>query len=355
MVSNPQRITFEAVPDEGYRFFGWAGECSGNEHCSVTAANDQIVSAIFVPMDVGASLYDYAYDIGYLTLAPRYGDDAHRNDVRDMCADRLADLGFDVELYDFTGNITRFPGTNVVGKIPGDARPDEVVYVSAHYDSTKDCIGANDNASGLAGIFEVARLLSLQAHDRTLKVACWDLEETGLEGSKDYMAWAGQEDENIIASYVFDMIGYYREEPFSQKVPRGLGVIYPDQYAWLAKNGFKGNFITLIYDDAGSFNPAGSTESVAWFKKAASGVNLTAVGLPVRPLSSDVLSDLFRSDHVAFRDQQYPSILITDTAEFRNPNYHCEGGEDSPETLNYLTALSVVEATVVSALMMLDK
>src|SRR5205085_2928777 len=116
--------------------------------------------------------------------APRTPRTPHWQAVQDLCADRFAALGYEVERHAYA------TGVNVIGVRTGTKLPAERIVVSAHYDSVPNCAGADDNGTGTAATLEVARVLSLQPHDRTLVVACWDEEERGLIGSSAYVARA---------------------------------------------------------------------------------------------------------------------------------------------------------------------
>ena len=134
----------------------------------------------------------------------------HWQEVQDLCAERLTALGFEVERQSYG------TGVNVIGTLPGSDLASEHVVVSAHYDHIPDCAGADDNASGIAGVLELARVLSMGRYRRTAVIACWDEEErrenavNAALGSQAYATRARQRDETITASWVFDGIGYAR-------------------------------------------------------------------------------------------------------------------------------------------------
>src|SRR3982750_262283 len=140
-----------------------------------------------------------------VTPGPRNPGKPHHQEVQDLCADRFASLGFDVERQTYA------TGVNVIGTLAGTKLPGERVIVSAHYDAVPNCEGADDNGTGTAATLEAARVLSKQDHDRTLVVACWDEEERGLIGSKAYVARAKAAGDNIVLALVFEMLGYRSE------------------------------------------------------------------------------------------------------------------------------------------------
>src|SRR3954465_1772718 len=174
---------------------------------------------------------------------PRSPGKPHHQEVQDLCADRFASLGFEVERQ---GDST---GVNVIGKLAGTKLPGERVVVSAHYDAVPNCDGADDNGTGTAATLEAARVLSKQHHDRTLVVACWDEEERGLIGSKAYVARAKAAGDNIVLSLVFEMLGYRSSAPNSQKSDPQLEAIFPDAAAQMQANDYRGDFALVVNDE----------------------------------------------------------------------------------------------------------
>lgn len=270
--------------------------------------------------------------------APRPPGSPHHAAVRDLCAARLTSLGFTVERHDFGG------GVNVVGVRPGADPAAPRVLVSAHYDHVAGCAGADDNASGVAGALEAARVLAQGRYDRTLVVACWDDEEGGLVGSTAYARRAQSRGERVAVSYVFEMIGFRSTEPDSQRLPPGFSLLFSRQAAQVAENGNRGDFITLIADE-------GARDAAASLTRAAEAESLPSVtlSLTAAQTNSPLFGVLQRSDHAAFWRVGYPAIQITDTAEFRNPRYHCMAGPDTVESLDLDFMTRVVRATVGSA------
>ncbi len=280
----------------------------------------------------------YATELQGLATTPREVDTAQWQAAQDRCASELERLGFRVERHDYG------TGINVIGVLPGVEKPDEHVIVAAHYDSVIGCGGADDNASGVAGALEAARVLSTQRYARTLVVACWDEEEQGLIGSTAYARRAKARETKIVANYTLEMIGYASDEPHSQRLPAGLDLVFPTQARQIADNEFRGDFITVVGDD---INPAAP---------AAMEAHGTAVGLPVVRLElvegfrgAPEFGDLRRSDHAPFWDLGYPGIMVTDTSEFRNPNYHCAWAPDAVDDIDIAFASKVVQAVVGSA------
>jgi hypothetical protein len=124
--------------------------------------------------------------------------------------EQLEGYGLSVELFDFympQGNAS----DNVIATLTGTLYPDEYVVCGAHYDSYAYSgaePGADDNASGTAGIMEVARLLSQHSFDRTIIFCAFSGEEFGLYGSEAYAAWAESQNMNILGYFNMDMCSY---------------------------------------------------------------------------------------------------------------------------------------------------
>lgn len=263
---------------------------------------------------------------------------SHWEAVQDLCASRLEEYGYEVVLHKYG------TGTNVVGRRLGATAPEQQVLIGAHYDHIEDCHGADDNASGLAAALEVARVLALAEFDRTVIVACWDEEELGLVGSEAYVAAAKNTGDEILINFNYDMIGYYDEAPNSQTVPSGFEIAFPDAYAELEATAFKGDFITAVAD-------SDSHDHLLALGAAADRIGLkkSLLELPAGAESLEAFADLRRSDHAPFWDAGYPAVFLTDTGEFRNPNYHCMGGPDEVSDLTASFAVGVTRITVEAA------
>lgn len=255
--------------------------------------------------------------------------------VQDLCADRFAAAGFEVERQDYG------TGVNVVGTLAGTDKPAEKVILSAHYDAVPDCDGADDNGSGVAGLLEAARVLAQGPHSRTLVVACWDQEELGLVGSTAFANKAKSDGDTITGAFVFEMIGYEDDAPGSQTLPLGFGLLFPEQSAAAKENGMKGDFVAVVGDTS---IEAGQAAFVA----AAGQLGLPVVSLPVAQdqKNTKTFADLRRSDHAAFWSVDYPALMLTDTANFRNAHYHCTGGPDAIADLDPSFTEKIVKATV---------
>ncbi len=261
----------------------------------------------------------------------------HWQVVQDHLAEQLAAMGYDVEL-DVYGT-----GINVIGRLAGTLGESDVI-LSAHYDSVPNCTGADDNASGVAGILEAARVLAMGEYQHDLVIAFWDQEELGLIGSRAYVGAAVDRGDVVLANYNFEMIGYTDDTPGSQSIPAGFDVVFPEGSAQVAANEYRGDFITLVADDL-------IADAAANMQAQALRFELPVVHLELGPelKSSPLLSDLRRSDHAPFWDANLPAMMITDTSEFRFPNYHCNPEPDRVEDLDHDFAYKVIATTVGAA------
>lgn len=274
---------------------------------------------------------------------PRSPRTPHWQEVQDLCAERFATLGFTVERHAYA------TGINVIGVRPGTAKPEERVLVSAHYDSVANCAGADDNGTGLAGTLEVARVLSREPHARTLVVACWDEEERGLIGSSAYAARAKAAGEQIVLALVFEMIGYRSSAPMSQKTDASLEAVFPDAAAQISANQYRGDFALVVNDET-------ATTAVSDIQAVAADVALPIVNISLLAPLKRSITDLRRSDHAPFWDAEYPALMITDTANFRNPHYHCpSGAADALADIDYDFAVANVRVIAGAAAKALDR
>ncbi|MEM8806693.1 MAG: M28 family peptidase [Cyanobacteria bacterium P01_G01_bin.38] len=188
------------------------------------------------------------------------------------------------------------------------------VLIGAHYDTIPGTVGADDNATGLAVLLELARLLTQSQPRRPMILAAFDLEEFGLEGSRAWVKTWKKTQQPLHLMLSLEMLGYCDRTPGSQKYPAGLQAIYPNQ----------GDFIALI----GNWQTIGQMRRL---KRAICQGGTPCEWLPM-VARGEWLPDTRRSDHAPFWDAGYNAILVTDTSEFRNPHYH--QATDTLETLD---------------------
>lgn len=280
----------------------------------------------------------YAADLR-LIAAPRLPGSAHWQTVQDRCLEVFEAAGFAATRFEVDG-----AGVSVVGRKGGSNSALPELVIGAHYDHIEDCAGADDNASGTAAVLELARVLGAHEWERSITVACWDEEETGLNGSR---AWvdAAIADSREIALYLnFDAIAYADSTPNSQRLPPGVDVMFAKQIKSVADREFRADFIALLADD-------GAHEAVGLIHAHAVRLALPdlVVEVPARLTNEPMLEDLRRSDHASFWHHDVPCVFFSDTADFRTDTYHCEGRPDTFETVNLEFATKVVRAAAGAA------
>jgi len=138
--------------------------------------------------------------------------------------------------------------------------------------------------------------------------------------------------------------GHASSAPGTQRLPDGLDTLFPAQVQQIRANEDRGDFLAVVLDEKS--HTIGDSLAIE-----ATAVNLPLVffEIPEEQLDSPAVDDLRRSDHGSFWASGYPAMLLTDTAEFRNPNYHCENGQDSVDTLDHDFAVSVLRVTTGAA------
>lgn len=191
--------------------------------------------------------------------------------------------------------------------------------VGAHYDSPDDSPGANDNGTGVAAILELARLLrGLNPKTHRLRLVLWVNEEAPYGKTPDMGSWQHAKrlkdsEEKVAGAIALETLGYFSDEPGSQKFPPPFGLIYPD----------RGNFIAFV-GLWGARRLVG--RSLRLFRKHAQFPSIGGV-------APGLIHGIDLSDHWAYDQFGFPAMMITDTAPFRNPYYHQT--EDLPRNVDY--------------------
>jgi hypothetical protein len=220
---------------------------------------------------------------------------------------------------------------NLEAVLPGAGKASEVVVVGAHYDTAAGGPGADDNASGVAAMLMIARLLATTKHQpaRTIRFVAFVNEEPpyfwneGM-GSLVYAKACKARGDAIVAMLSLETLGYYRDEPGSQKYPPIVSWFYPD----------RGDFVAFV-GDLGSRSVV--HEAIRTFRSAAQFPSEGAA-LP------GFVTGVGWSDQWSFWQVGYPGVMVTDTAPFRNPRYHKQS--DTPDTLDYARLARVTAGLV---------
>ncbi|MFN0202680.1 MAG: M28 family peptidase [Bacteroidia bacterium] len=258
------------------------------------------------------------------------------NFIADFLANEWEEMGFqNIERQVFEvalrADLT-VPYQNVIAKYNAKNETSLPILVAgAHYDVFGNFQGADDNASAVAGLMGLAKLIQERQPKLPFQVhfVAFTLEEppffaTEQMGSFIHAKSCKIENKNIIGMINFEMIGYYSDLPNSQGFPLSfLKWFYPTT----------GNFITVASNFA-------SLSFAKKFKKAFAKNTDLPIELFVAPQR---FGGLDFSDHRNYWAMNYPAIMITDTSFFRNPNYHT--AKDTPNTLNYEKMEKVVEGT----------
>jgi hypothetical protein len=211
------------------------------------------------------------------------------------------------------------PVRNLEVALPGSAQPPEIVLVGAHYDTVAGSPGANDNASGVAALIELARLLSGSQSRRSIRFVAFVNEEPPLfyspdMGSRVYARRAAERGERIIAMLSLETLGYYISASGSQHYPNPLyRLFYPDRGDFLA-------FVSNLHS-----RPLLRTVIEAFRRHTA----FPSEGVAAPGWWGGV----HWSDHWSFWREGYPALMMTDTALYRYRHYHTAG--DTPDQLDY--------------------
>ena len=268
-----------------------------------------------------------------LAQAPRnaVSNPHHLQWTRSHVGDALRASGCGVTMQQFPcGNRT---GVNIIGSRPGSNIQLRPLLVSAHYDTTQDSPGADDNASGVAAMLECAGVLQAAALKRPIEFVAFDMEEAqpereGLVGSSAFVSYLeGIEGPPVFEGlYNLEMVGY-TSGPGGQGHPPGFELVLPDAFAKVRERDFRGDFIAAV----------ALGESTGLSRDFTAAAQTWTPEIPVLPIEIAIpipqLTDIFRSDHSPFWAAGMRAIMITDTADFRNPNYH--QATDTPDTLDY--------------------
>lgn len=195
------------------------------------------------------------------------------------------------------------------------------ILIGAHYDAVPGSPGADDNATGVAVLLELARILSEETTNFPIRLVAFDLEEYGLLGSKTYANYLKQQKQQLRLAIGLEMLGYCNRRENSQKYPFGLKYFYPPQGDFIA---LIGNLKTIPDLIALSKNMRQSNALCKWL----------AV-----PFNGWIVPDTRRSDHAPFWDRGYRSLMVTDTSNFRNPHYHKPSDTLETIDLDFLTSV----------------
>lgn len=244
-------------------------------------------------------------------------------------------LGYEVRSESYRVSSPPGEARNLVVEIRGAAGAGEIVVLGAHYDSVRGSPGANDNASGVAALIELARLLKGARPARTLRLVAFANEEppfftTGEMGSQVHARGARERGERVSAMLSLETLGYYSDDPGSQRYPFPLGLMYPAA----------GNFVGFV----GNLGSAKLVRRCVELFRAAAAFPSEGGALP------GAIPGVGWSDHWSFWQEGFDAVMVTDTALYRYPWYHLPG--DTPGRVDHwrLARVSHGLAAVAAAL-----
>jgi hypothetical protein len=266
----------------------------------------------------------------------RFGPRSHR-DVASVrytlhyLQEELTGLGYRVDTHRFGPDIA---DVNLVAERPGTAATPKVYELGAHHDTVPGSPGADDNASGVAGVLEAARAARARPSRSSVRFCLFGGEERGTLGSLAHLARIERGELVSHGAVVLESIGFRSESPGSQRTPVRIPVLLSPPRA--------GDFIAVV----ANWQSRGLARS---FERAVRDCEPDLPIFSVKALGG-FIRDAARSDHVPYWRAGRRAVMITDTANFRNPNYHRP--TDLPETLDYGFLASVVRATTEAMLLL---
>ena len=195
------------------------------------------------------------------------------------------------------------------------------ILIGAHYDAVPGTPGADDNATGVAVLLEMARSFAQSPARYPIRLVAFDLEEVSPQfdkfGNTEYAK--SLQGEPLRLMIALEMLGYCNHEPNSQVYPSPLERFYPN----------RGDFIALI----------GNVPTILDLIRLSRRIRRSQVGCEWLPagMRGQIVPETRRSDHAAFWDRGYRAIMVTDTANMRNPNYHKSSDRIETLDLEFLT------------------
>ena len=237
--------------------------------------------------------------------------------TRSYLRERLSALGA-LEEHHFASGIDE--GVNFILRYPGRNPRRRPLLVGAHYDGPLHSIGADDNASGVVALLELARRWSHSPPKRPVWLVAFDQEEWGMLGSDALAEKLSSDRQPLKLMVSLEMLAFTGEE---QNYPHpAMRHIYGD----------RGDFIALVANAGAGLMLPRLTHSM--------GQHVTTKPLPVLRAGHDVPA-VRRSDHSPFWDRGYNALMVTDTSFMRNPHYHQMS--DTIETLDLPFLAAVID------------
>jgi aminopeptidase YwaD len=205
------------------------------------------------------------------------------------------------------------------------------LLIGAHYDTVSGSPGADDNASGLVVLLEVASRLRAQPLARPIWLVAFCLEEQDRLGSQAFAARLKVEHRELTGAIILECVGFAKSEAGTQKAPPAVPIAVPNQ----------GDFLAIVGNET-SRSLVVQLEQEA--RRQASQLKTLSLVVPDR---GEAMPHTRRSDHASFWDAGYPAVMLTDTANFRNPHYHRETDTVATLNLKFLSDVATMVTTTV--------
>jgi Zn-dependent M28 family amino/carboxypeptidase len=230
---------------------------------------------------------------------------------------RFAEIGYEPSLQTYQAKGHEV--SNIYAIKPSSTGDGEVLVIGAHYDSQYSNPGADDNASGVAVLLALMKSLKSASLKRNIHFVCFVNEELPHSHSPDMGAWryakfVSELKVPVLGMISLESVGYFDSAKGSQRYPfKFLELMYPDS----------GDFIAVV----GNLKSHTLVSSITEAFHTSSPLKTEGAVLP------QFIRDIGRSDHAPFWQRGFQAVMVTDTANFRNANYHQP--TDHPNTLDY--------------------
>jgi Iap family predicted aminopeptidase len=234
----------------------------------------------------------------------------------------LTDSGYEVRRQRY--EVEAIPCVNLEAEAAGSDRDRPMLVVGAHYDTVPGSPGADDNASGIAALLEIARLLRTARLRSTVRCVAFVNEEapffsTPQMGSRVYVRAVRARGDRIALMLSLEMLGYYSSRPHSQRYPPVLRHFYPD----------KGNFVAFV----------SNLRSTRALRKLVKSFRAVSDFPAAQLVSPEIVPGVAWSDQFSFWQAGYPAVMVTDTAFYRYIHYHSPS--DTVEKLDFASMARV--------------
>jgi len=298
---------------------------------SIRAFDWSLQMCYVYPMDTAAYLRQIVTVLASEIGVRSYRDHERLTSTTDYISGQLASFGYHATSQTF--NFRRHSYANLIAELRGSSMPEKILVIGAHYDTVRTTPGADDNASGVAGLLGLARQLSRSQPAKTIRFVFFCLEEppayrTRNMGSFHYARSLKEKGDRVEGMICLEMIGYFCDREGCQHYPLPfMNVKFPRA----------GNYISMV----GNLRSRSFTQKIAKDFRESTDLPVVTLNAPAIVIGIDF------SDHWSFGKFGYRALMVTDTAFYRNPHYHAPS--DLPETLDYERMAKVVEGLAAAA------